>query len=426
VEGTANGITDSEALTVTVYGKPGVLDTTFAGGNVVIPVGASDDYAYATAVQPDGKVLVAGRSAENLGDFALVRLERDGTLDASFGKGGKVTTAIGDRDETAYAIALQTDGKIVLAGTTTSATTGRDFAIVRYETDGALDAAFGDGGKVVVSFSNDADTGYALMIQQDRKIVVGGDANLGASGTGLDFALVRLEPDGALDDTFGDGGKATASISSNGGRDSVYSLAAHQIGGETRIVAVGGEGDFTIARFRASGTLDTSFGQGGKIEGVNGSTIGAARDVKIASDGKIVVAGHSQHDFAVARFDQSGVLDDSFGDGGTTITKVSESNWDEAQGIAIETTGKIVVGGWVYDVGTNGNFALVRYGTDGVLDPTFGTAGIVVTDVTQKSKPDEAAAVLLQSDERVPIVRVVLAGSASGSNRDFAVSRYFR
>jgi uncharacterized delta-60 repeat protein len=425
--GTADELESTLALTVTVCGHPGALDTSFRGGRSVVPVGAGDDYASALALTNEGKIIVAGGSAENLGDIALVRLERDGGLDPTFGEGGKVNTSLGSGSDVARAVALQDDGKIVVAGATTHPETGLDFVIVRYLPDGSLDASFGDAGKTVVSLSADSDSANALLIQEDGKIVAAGSANQGASTSGVDFALVRLNTDGSLDESFGEGGSVLTPIASNAATDVVYSLSSQHEAGEERVVAAGGEGDFTLARYTANGELDASFGRGGIVSGVLGSVIGAARAVRTTRNGKLVVAGHHSHDFALARFDASGELDAEFGNAGTVITPISEANWDEAQGLAMDAEGKIVAGGWTYEAsGSSGNFALARYSADGVLDAGFGDDGIVITEVAATAKNDTASGVLLQADDRIPTLRVLLAGSASASNHDFAVTRYWR
>lgn len=425
--GTADELESSVELTVTVCGHPGALDTSFQGGRVIVPVGAGEDYANALAVTDDGKIVVAGSSAENGGDIALLELERDGRLDTAFGDGGKVETSLGDGSDVARAVAIQDDGKIVVAGATTSADTGLDFAVVRYLPDGSLDSSFADGGKAVVSLSDDTDGAYALLIQKDGKIVAAGAANRGTGATGMDFAVVRWNSDGSLDESFGDAGSVLTPVGSNAASDVVYALAAQEVDGEERLIAVGGEGDFALARYTADGELDASFGDAGSVTGVFGSVIGAARAVRVTRDGWLLVAGHDSHDFALARFDESGELDPEFGNSGTVVTPLSEDNWDEAQGLAVEPDGKIVLGGWIYEgASSSGNFALARYSEAGALDPDFGDEGVVVTEVAATTKNDVASGVLLQSDDRVPTVRVLLAGSASGSNHDFAVTRYWR
>ena len=299
IQGTAGADVASAPLTVTIYGPPGSLDTSFGGGKVVVPVGAGDDYAYAVAVDAMGRVLIAGRAAEGLGDFALVRLDRDGALDATFGIAGKVTTDFAGGADTAYGVAVQTDGKIVVAGTATVAGTGQDFAVARYLDSGALDPTFGGGtGKVTTAFGADSDTAYALLLQADGKIVLGGDGNQGSSTTGIDFTLARYGADGTLDATFGAGGKVITAVAPNGGRDSIYALALQTVAGLPLLVAAGGEGDFQLARYTMAGTLDPTFGTAagsgkGTINGMLGTSIGAARAIQIAADGKILVAGHA-------------------------------------------------------------------------------------------------------------------------------------
>jgi uncharacterized delta-60 repeat protein len=216
-------------------------------------------------------------------------------------------------------------------------------------------------------------------------------------------------------------------IGSNAASDVIQALVIQQLDGEQRLIAAGGEGDFALAGYDASGALDESFGDGGIVAGVFGSVIGAARAVMTTDDGRILVAGHQGHDFALARFEPSGKLDATFGDDGTVVTAISEGNWDEAEGLTIEASGKLVVGGWTYEgSSSSGNFALARYTTDGELDAGFGERGVVITEVAAPKKNDLASAVLLQTDDRIPTARVLLAGSASASNHDFAVTRYWR
>jgi uncharacterized delta-60 repeat protein len=217
-------------------------------------------------------------------------------------------------------------------------------------------------------------------------------------------------------------------VSSSSARDTIYALARMDVDGEEMILAAGGEGDFKCARYRADGSLDSHFGTAGLVQGMFGSAIGTARAIGATQDGAIVIAGHANHDFALVRLDAAGKPDAKFGDNGHVITALSKDNWDEVNGMAVEAGGKIVVGGWVYEGNsTSGNFAVVRYSSDGALDAGFGDGGKVITEVSPPQRRDEAAAVLLQSDERVPTVRVLLAGSAAGSsNSDFAVTRYWR
>ena len=427
VKGTSGAAAAQQGVTVTVRGPAGSLDTSFAaGGKDVVQVDASDDNAQAMVVQGDGKIVVAGWGNTSIGyAFELVRLQRDGGLDPSFGNGGKVMTKIGNGTAEANAVALQADGKIVVAGSVDETPKGKSFALARYNADGSLDATFGTGGIVTTSFGSASDEAFAVAVQADGKIVLGGHA-LSAT-RGLDFALARYNADGSLDAGFGNGGKVLEPIKAGNVRDSVYAIALQNVDGQQKIVAVGGEGDFTLARFNADGSRDAGFGIGERPDSEFGSVIGAARAVSITADGsKISVAGHVGHDWAVLQLNANGTTDATFGAGGRVITTLSATNWDEAQAIVRQADGKLVVGGWVYaGNSSSGDFVVARYNTDGTLDAGFGNAGVTVTPVAPGTKADEGRAIVLQADDRIPTVRSLLAGSANDANFDFAVTRYW-
>jgi uncharacterized delta-60 repeat protein len=425
--GTSGDKTADDDMLVTVRGLPGAVDTSFAGGKVIAPIGTTDEYVSAIAVQNDGRVVLVGRSPTQFGmDFALLRRSRDGAVDNTFGTNGKVLTAIGagTASDEAYAAVVQPDDKIVVVGRTDSgATTGNDFAVVRYNADGTLDDSFGSGGKVVTSFGPGSDAAHAVVLQDDGKIVVGGETSQNTSGG--DFALARYNSDGTPDATFGNGGKVITAIKTFGGRDAMNGLLLHTVNGEPRILAVGGEGDFVVARYLPDGTLDAAFGNNGRISGLFNATIGAARAAVSADNGKVVIAGHISHDFALVRLNADGTPDPTFGNQGRVLTAVSTTNWDEATAMVRQSDGKLVVGGWMYGIGSSGDFAVVRYGTDGTLDATFGNAGIVVTPMAAGTKNDLGRALLLQADDRVPAVRALQAGEVSDQNHDFGLVRYW-
>jgi uncharacterized delta-60 repeat protein len=424
--GVSGELQADEHGSVTVTGLPGALDTSFAAGKPVMPSGSADEYGYAVAVQRDGKVVAVGQSTQNYGDFAVMRVGRDGAPDTTFGSAGLVSTQVGTGADVAQAVALQADGKILVAGSSVVSGSGLDFALVRYTADGKLDASFGSGGIVTTAFGSDSDTAYALLVQSDGKILVGGESNRGSTGSGVDFALARYLADGSLDPSFGGTGKVTTNLVAGSGRDTIYALTLQQVAGETRIVAAGGEGDFALARYTDKGELDPSFGNGGKKIGLLGSAIGTARALQLDTQGRILVAGHHTNDFAMVRLSADGALDASFGSQGKVVTKVSADNWDAAHGIALLADGRIVLGGWAYaGNGTAGNFALARYSADGALDASFGAQGLAISDISGPTRRDEIRAVALQNDERVATVRVVVAGFAGGANQDFAIGRYW-
>ncbi|MEV7691668.1 calcium-binding protein [Streptomyces bungoensis] len=385
---------------------PGDLDPAFGTGGKVTTDFGGDDAAEGVALQVDGKTVTAGYSSAG-GDFVLARYNTDGSLDASFGSGGKVTTDFSGGYGEALAVTVQADDKIVAAGWIVgSAASGpEDFALARYNPDGSLDASFGSGGELITDFGG-TDAAQGVTVQPDGKIVAVGFST--ASGPD-DFALARYNPDGSLDTSFGTGGKVTTDF---GVTDEIEGVALQADG---KIVAAGWSGgpggyDFALARYGTDGSLDASFGTGGKVTTDFGGTYDQAFGVALQNDGKIVAAGLSGGDFALARYDSGGSLDASFGTGGTVTTDFGAD--DQAEGVSVQTDGKIVAAGWSAASGS-ADFALARYDTDGTLDASFGTGGKVTTDF---GGSDAAEGVALQTDGKI-----VAAGHSSGN---FALARY--
>jgi competence ComEA-like helix-hairpin-helix protein len=384
----------------------GVGPGTFNCIKDLITVGGHD-LGYAVVVQADGKVIVAGGSSPNLSyadfDFGLARYNSDGSLDASFGNGGTVTTDVGGDHDEGYAVVLQADGKIIVAG---SSSTGSDddFALARYNSDGLLDVNFGNAGKVTTNFGS-SDLGTGVALQPDSKIVVVGWV---WNGSDWDFALARYNNDGTLDASFGTGGTVTTNFGSN---DQGMDVAV-QIDGKI-VVAGGSGGDFALARYNSDGVLDTTFdGDGFVITDVGGFDGGAA--VAVRSDGKIIVAGTSNSlnpDFALARYNTDGSLDATLGAGGLVTTDFGNEDYGEA--LALQPDGKMVVAGF-----SGGDFALARYRSDGSLDTSFAIDGQVTTDFS--GRDDAGIGVALQPDGRI----IVTGRSFNGNDYDFALARY--
>jgi uncharacterized delta-60 repeat protein len=419
----ADATTQDYTVTVTVSTLSGSLDTGFGkSGIVTTSIGSGDDAAHALGIQSDGKIVVAGNSSNSnssKNDFALARYNTDGSLDTGFGTGGIITTSIGSINDAASALGIQSDGKIVAAGSSYNGSK-YDFALARYNANGTLDTGFGTGGIVTTSIGSNNDYANAL-IQSDGRIVVAG-RSFNSSSNKYDFALVRYNANGTLDTTFGTGGIVTTSIGSGSIYDYAYALGIQPVG---KIVVAGysyngSKYNFALVRYNANGTLDTTFGTGGIVTTSIGSSDDAAHALGIQSDGKIVVAGSSygsKYNFALVRYNANGTLDTTFGTGGIVTTPIG-SDWDYAYALGIQPSdGKIVAAG-SSNSGSNYDFALVRYNTDGSLDTGFGTGGIVTTPIG--SSDDYALALGIQSDGRI-----VAAGySYNGSNYDFALVRY--
>ena len=406
------------SLTCPAEAGPGDLDSSFGmGGKVTTDFGGTDDTAAALAIQAKGKIVAAGFSnASGAYDFALARYNHNGTLDDSFGPGGRVTTNFGG-DDFALGLAIQADDKIVVAGESATLISA-DVALARYNADGTLDISFGTGGKVISDFGGTCDFATSVAIQANGKIVVAGSSGATCEGP-FDFGLARYNTDGTPDITFGTGGKVTTNF---GGSDDQASAVAIQADG--KIVAAGftdasGTHDFALARYNQNGTLDSTFGTGGKVTTDFGGTFDLALDVAIQADSKIVAAGFTDasgtRDFALARYNANGSLDVNFGPGGRVTTNFGGTR-DAATGLAIQADDKIVAAG-VSNASGARDFALARYNTDGTLDISFGTGGRVTTDF---GGGDGGNAVAFE-----PKGKIVVAGSSNASSTfDFALARY--
>jgi uncharacterized delta-60 repeat protein len=396
------------------------LDVTFGiGGKVVTDFSGNSSQVRALAIQSDGKIIAAGYAGpSSAGAFALARYDVDGPLDTSFGVGGKVTTFF-NSSASASAVSIQSDGQIVVGGS--AVVSGGDrFALARYNSDGSLDASFGNAGLVTTQFS-DGSTIYptsisAMGIQPDGKIVAVGTAHASTMTT-IDgyFALARYNSDGSLDGAFGRGG--TVFTTSSG--DSFATAMAIQPDGR---IVVGGSGhawQFLLQRYNGDGSLDTTFGSGGRetTNPFDGDFAGLSA-LTIQPDGKIVAAGGAGYInstyFALARYNSDGSGDMTFGYLGTVTTTVVDWSYDWAYAVAIQWDGKIVAAGY----GGSSYFALVRYNSDGSLDTNFGPGGKVVTNF---GMPGSAYALAIQSDGKI-----VTGGStgATGTTQSFALARY--
>jgi len=396
------------------------LDPTFGqGGRVTTAFGKGGDFAYALAIQSDGKIVAAG-TVNGLSDFGLARYNVNGSLDSSFGTGGKVTTSFFGIGAQARAMAMQPDGKIVAAGFAYSPSVGGIFALARYNADGSLDSSFGSGGTVTTNLPGDLDEAHAVMIQSDGKIVAAGQT-LYMFGNS-DFAVTRYNVDGSLDSSFGSGGKVTTDLF--GG--SIESAQAVVIQPDDKIVAAGvvarpgSNLDFALTRYNADGSLDPMFGEGGKVTTDFAGGVDFATALALQSNGRIVAAGAGQNafsgtdDFALVRYNADGGLDSNFGTGGRVTTDFF-GNSDFANAIAIQSNGKIVAAGFADNPSIHGGlFGLARYNIDGSRDTTFGLDGKVTTDFP--GRLEVANAVAIQADGKIV---------AAGSYGDFDITNHF-
>lgn len=398
------------ALAAPAHALPGDVDTGFGGGDGIVttPVGGLDSYAYSVVLQGDGKIVVIGSALEQ---HVLARYTAAGALDTTFGSGGVVTTTI-DWYGFENGVALQADGKIVEAGGMAN-----NFVLVRYTSSGSRDNTFGSGGLVSTTVTG-SSYASSVALQADGKIVATGYT---ADG----FALARYTSTGALDAAFGFGGIVNTPV---GLPLLDSSSVALQADGKIVVLGTSANGvdtRFALARYTVAGQLDAAFGIGGIVITAVGAS-SWAEDVALQADGKIVAVGSAtdtgvagaQDRFALARYTSAGNLDATFGFGGIVTTAVDF--YSAAYSVAVQSDGKILVAGECSD-GTaqgQGRFVLARYTSNGNLDPAFGNGGIMTTAVGRISS--WADGVALQNDGKV----VVAGASLDDAYFHFALVRY--
>ncbi len=418
---------------------PGDLDTSFAGaGFIRVGFDLGDDLANGIARQTDGKIVVVGGS-----DFSVVRYNSDGSLDPSFGNDGKVTTTVGGGKSAATAVRVQGDGRIVVAGYTEfDFPNPASVAVVRYDVDGSLDPSFGTGGKVTYGFDGVVFRGNALVIQGDNKLVVAG--SITSFGGKTDFAVFRFNSDGSVDTSFGPGGPGdfpgVAQTTIGSGYDSANAVTILN----DMIIAAGstinadGNADFAVLRYTSTGLLDSFFDGDGIV--TTPVQFGTSEDIATAiaiqfgnntvfQPDKILVVGSSSgvtnNDFALVRYNLDGSLDTTFDTDGKVTTPIGTGS-DIAKAVLIQEGGlgvplKIMVAGSSDAALSKTNFALARYQVDGSLDPTFDQDGILTTQID--SNKNVVAGMIAQADGKLVVAGSIVNLSSNFLN-DFAVVRY--
>jgi uncharacterized delta-60 repeat protein len=422
----------------------GETDPNFGkNGQATLDVFGFGDSASAAVIQPDGKIVVAGfannasdaqpeptqtpvvanlppalknisaaaEAGEANADFVVARFNANGSPDTTFNATGRVTTDFEGLSDIGNDVALQPDGKIVVVGTITKLTDFGGFPIAtasigvaRYNTDGSLDETFGTKGKLTVEGFG---TGQAIAVIPNSKILVAGGL-INSDQSDSEFALLRLNTNGTLDSDFGAGGIALTDFDGEEDSDSL-DLPFDVLYQESvnKIIVVGTSGlieerlrnDFAVARYVANGTLDDTFGTGGIVRTDISGEYDAATAVAIQTDGKIVVVGtdglietDDTPDFAVARYNTNGSLDETFDTDGKLITDFFGGD-DGASSVIIQSDGKIVAAGGAQVVrrfatretpqgggSDEADMAIARYNADGSLDDDFGDLGKLTID----------------------------------------------
>ena len=401
----SSGSTSEAAVPVTVAARantaPGFVA---ASGQVITPVSGGDDWIRTMQIQDDGRILVAGYQpgAGGAQDVLLMRYRADGTLDTAFGRGGRVTVAavsFGGTTAQVWAMAVQADGAIVLAGQATVG--GVQYALVqRYLADGSLDSSFSGDGTALWGDVSQFCEASAVAIDAQGRIVLGGTVS-GAT------AVARVTADGMLDTAFG-GGNGYAWVDAGLGADLVGALAIQSDG---RILLGGSAGnDHALVRWNDDGTLDAGFGSGGIVRTDVAGGFDMIRALVVQDDGRILAGGYSTQtggdiDFTLLRYLASGSVDTGFSGDGRVTTDLGGA--DIVQAMVRDASGRIVLAG--YD--GSGRIALVRHLADGSLDTAFGQGGIVQQAIGASSG---AGALVLRPDGRL----VAAGWSSDGTQRD--------
>ena len=369
---------------------------------------------YSAALQPDGKILVAGGNVNAGGeDFCLARFDTNGRLDTTFGGGsGWVITDFASQHwDEAHSIIVQKDGKILVGGS------GGDqgaFALARYNPDGSLDTTFSGDGKVISDFGTEIES---LFLQSDGKILAGGYAYL--QGGNIYSVLARYNVDGSLDTSFAVAGKSMCDFLG------AFHCITQQADGKILAAMGSRSADFGLVRYDSNGHLDTTFGDistydpsqhtGQVTTDFDGDVLDAAYSMVLQSDGKIILAGYSNHHFALARYNSNGSLDTSF-DGNGKVTTDFGGFDAQANSVTLQPDGKILVAGYTQN-SISRDFALARYNVNGSLDTTFGNGLGIVT--SEFGATDEATSVIVEADGKI-----IVTGSISHSIFNVGLARY--
>lgn len=427
-------------LAVEAVETTGALDLRFNGtGVAVTPFLNTDSQANKAVAQRDGKVVVVGEAWQaGVQCFATVRYLPDGSLDNTFGFGGRVLTSISGAANRAYGVALQPDGKIVVVGVCQVGGED-DMAVVRYLPDGNLDTSFSGDGLLTLGFGTGADEARAVVVWGDLIFVAGKTAATPLASS--DVAAVRLNADGSLDTSFADDGKLQMDV---GSEDAIFDLAFQQQ--DVKLIMAGhtvqsNQKKFLLVRLTWDGDADPNFGTQGVVTTLAGAEGAEARAMTVDFSEKILVAGQAhigggQTRMTVARFlATDGALDPSFGVGGV-VTLNPGGDEGVLTGVQAAQNGKILLGG-TCKPGAVRQAALMRLDAQGVLDPTFGSSAPGYTFTSAGAGDTLGLGLVRQRKEPGPVFpeepdpagqrayRCTIVGySMSGSRRDFTVLRY--
>lgn len=412
-----------------VNAQAGALDLSFSSDGIVTVDVGGNDVLQAVTLDEDQNIYAAGYAVVGAGpykDICVAKFTPAGALDPVFGGDGIVTTDLGGNfDDLAYAIAMQPDGKIVVAGSTYDGT-GNKMCILRYRADGSLDPAFSSDGKLIIDFGGPDDAARGIIIMGDGAIYVGGYRMEEVTATMYrrNFAAVRVTTTGEFDAAFGGDGKV-ATLFSEDRHASGFSMGVQPDGkvimAGYSYVGTSANYQYALVRYNTDGSLDNTFDGDGMVLVPTGTALGEANAIQIQVDNKIVIAGKEwvgfDTDFSLIRFNENGTLDNTFGTGGITQITYGTGEEEAFTGLAMEWDGGIVATGYKGN-GTDRETVIMRFLANGTLDPAFGTGGKVNSNFSAEA--DQGYAVIVQPDGKF-----LVAGYADGGpDNDLAVMRY--
>jgi uncharacterized delta-60 repeat protein len=403
----------------------GALDLSFGTEGTVVASIPGAFSAVDMALQADGKILLASgvNDPTNIGKFAVIRLNPDGSPDETFGIGG-LSKIVFDQiaREVAYTIVVQADGKIVIAGVVEFGSPIWDIGVARLNPDGSLDTTFGSGGKFKVPISGE-NYPSDIAVQPDGRIVIAGRSRVQPNWDGT---LVRLTANGSLDSSFNGTGILIVPISSNASFD-VFNKVIVQANGRITVAGETSGGisqDTAVLRYNVNGTPDTTFGSGGRVVVSAADQNDRAAALTIQPDGRLLVGGagtNGSADFAtLVRLNSNGSLDTTFGNAGKITLDTPPNRLSIFKEVMLQADGRILAVGADLDAITRGDFMVARFSSTGVLDGSFGLGGIVRTRFGAGN--DSAAnCAVLQNDNKL-----LVAGWAetNGNDGGYAVARY--
>jgi uncharacterized delta-60 repeat protein len=372
------------ALAGIAAAAPGDLDADFNGSGLLsLRVGDSESAAFAVVQQIDGKLVLAGWGDDsNNAGFMVARVEEGGIPDSTFGIDGVAFADFSEMADIASAAIQQTDGKLVLVGSASTSAGSFDIALARFNIDGTLDASFGNGGKATLDIGGSHDSARGLVEQPGGKYVIAGSAI--AAGGLYQLVFARFNVDGSLDRSFGTDG--TTLVDFGSGTESFASGLAQLPGGT--LVGVGSVSgptgwDVGIARVTMNGALDPSFDGDGLLTVDNNGNIDQAFAVAIQPDHAIVVAGVTAADAEISvnyalllRVNNDGSVDNSFVAGALPDTILNS--------IVVQEDGKLVATGARATIDGAEDLILTRFNSDGALDTTYGVDGVATADFGER------------------------------------------